>query len=82
MENSVALGGGQRLARLRNQRLAERQVELHRPGRRVLEGAGCRVDGGLDGPLRVAARGDVDGEANVFAEEVQLDGGLVGAGPV
>ena len=74
-------GRGQPVARGRDQRVAEGKVELHRPGRGVLEGAGGGAEGGLDGAPRVAAGGHVDGEADMLAKEVQLHGGLVGAGP-
>ena len=73
--------GGKRVAGGGNQRVAESQVQLHRPGRGVLERPGRRAEGRLDGTPRVGPGGHVDGEADVVAEQVQLHSGLVGAGP-
>ena len=50
------------------------------PGGSVFEGSGGGAEGGFHRALRIAAGGDVDGEADVVAEKVQLHGGLVGAG--
>ena len=63
-----------------DQRITEGQVQLDGPGRDVFEDAGGGAEGGLHRAFRVGARGDVGGEPHVLAEEVQLDGGLVGAG--
>ena len=73
--------GRQPVAGRGNERVAEGKVELDGPGRGVLEGPGGGAEGGLDGAPRVAAGGHVDGETDMLAEEVQLHGGLVGAGP-
>ena len=78
--NPAAGGFAQSVAGRRDERVAEREVELHRPGRDVREGAGGSAQGGLDGAERVVARRHVGGEADMLAEEVRLHGGLVGPG--
>lgn len=82
MEHAVSLLFREGVVGRWNQRITERKVQLDGAGRGVFEGAGGCIKCGGNSLLRIVTGGDVDGESDVLAEKVQLDGGLVGPGPV
>ncbi|MNI74291.1 hypothetical protein D3C73_1303680 [compost metagenome] len=82
MEHAVSRGGRKGVAVRRYQGITEGEIHLDRARRCIFEGPGGSVERGGNSLLRVVTGRDVDGESDVIAEKVQLDGGLVRPGPV